>query len=167
MLFRDYLELNGVGNEYLSNDGLLARLEFNQFMGSCFEPYEVGLRVSTAIIPLNKVIKSGLSLKFLKDFRTQTYKSSAPKWLFLITKVFDFFLRTNNANSPVFYGYIEGNNGKKSDSEFPFETFLKVTSVGTHWAQYQEPDGTIWQISHIPLCDISWIEVLPEISPTT
>jgi len=77
-------------------------------------------------------------------------------------KIVDFIFRTNISTQPVFAGYVEGNSGSKSDFQFPFDEFLEVTAVDSHWAQYKEPDGTIWQVSHIPLCDISWIEVLPE-----
>ena len=59
----------------------------------------------------------------------------------------------------MFYGYIEQNTRSKDDSQFPFGTFLKVRRVGTHTAYYEEPDGTVWEISHIALPDINWVEV--------
>ncbi len=62
----------------------------------------------------------------------------------------------------MFDGYIEENTGSKPKSQFPFGLFLKVRVVQGFWAQYEEHDGTIWQVSHQALCYIGWIEVVPD-----
>ncbi len=161
MYFKDYLKSQGVGEEFLSPDGLLARLNADKtslLPTSFFEPYEAALRHPSSRVPVDQIIKPELSVKFSEKFKSQTYMSE-PGGLFIllsyVIKLVDFIFRTNVANQPVFDGYIDGNTGSKTDSQFPFSVFLKVRSVREFWAQYEEPDGTIWQVSHIPLCDIS------------
>lgn len=173
MEFRDYLKLHGVGEDFLRPDGLLARLNADRtslLPTSFFEPYEAALRHPSSRVPVDQIIKPGLLVQFSEQFKSQTYVSE-PGGLFILLsyliKLVDFIFRTNIANQPVFDGYIDGNSGSKAHSQFPFGVFLKVQAVQEFWAQYEEPDGTIWQVSHIPLCDISWIEVLPDITPTT
>jgi len=65
MLFKDYLKLHGVGVEYLSPDGVLARINLGHGM---FEPYQPKLRASLAKVPLFEVIQPGVFVKFLKNF---------------------------------------------------------------------------------------------------
>ena len=172
MYFKDYLKSQGVGEEFLNPDGLLARLNVDKtasFPTSFFEPYEAALRNPSKRVPVDQIIQPGLLIKFSEKFKSQTYVSEPGRlFIFLsyVIKLVDFIFRTNIANQPVFDGYIDGNTGSKTHSQFPFGVFLKVRSVREFWAQYEGPDGTIWQVSHIPLCDISWIEVLPDNSET-
>jgi len=168
MYFKDYLKSHGVGEEFLSPDGLLARLNADKnalFPESFFEPFEAALRHASKRVPVDQIIQPGLLVKFSEQFKSQTYVSEPRGLLILLSyiiKLADFIFRTNIAKQPVFYGYIEGNSGSKTNPQFPFEEFLEVTAVDSHWGQYKEQDGTLWQISHIPLCDISWVEVLPK-----
>jgi len=74
-----------------------------------------------------------------------------------LLKLVDLYLRT-----PPFYGFVDGNTAKKDAFQFPFDTYLKVRTVQNFWFQYEEPDGTIWQVTHYPLVEIRWIEILPE-----
>jgi len=172
MQFKDYLKLHGIGKEFLSPNGLLARLSPDKTClvpSSFFEPYEAALRHPSLRVPVDQIIQPGLLVKFSEKFKSQTYVSESGGLLILlgyIIKLVDFIFRTNIANQPVFDGYIEGNSSSKTISQFPFEKFLEVTAVDNFWAQYKDPDGTIWQVSHIPLCDISWIEVLSDNPPT-
>lgn len=166
MLFKDYLKLQGIGEEYLSPDGILARLNIDHYV-CVFEPYQAKRRDLLPKVPLDQVIRPGVLVKFSKNFEVQRYSDTSAmgfvtKRLFFPTiKLVDFIFRTNVAKLPPFDGFIDGNTGSKENSEFPFDTFLKVRTVRTFWSQYEEPDGTIWQVSHIPLADIRWIEILP------
>jgi len=168
MDFKDYLKLHGVGEEFLRSDGLLARLSAEKTSlvpSSFFEPYEAAYRHPSKRVPVNQIIQPGLLVKFSEKFKSQTYASEPGGLLILLSyliKLVDFIFRTNMANQPVFDGYVDGNTGSKTHSQFPFDVFLKVGAVREFWAQYEEPDGTTWQVSYIPLCDISWIEVLPD-----
>ncbi|MGB0911690.1 MAG: hypothetical protein ACPGYT_15125, partial [Nitrospirales bacterium] len=167
---KEYLKLQGLGENYLSPQGTLAHLDFDQGV-SVFKPYQKEQRASGLKIPLSQVIFSGLSVKFSKNFKTQTYRNMGASeemgigtsLILFMMKVTDFIFRTNLANEPLFNGYIEGNtSGSKDHSQFPFGIFLKVHYVGPHWGQYEEVDGTIWEISHISLTEVNWVEVLDE-----
>ena len=155
MQFKEYLKLHEVGEDFLSPNGLLARLGGDQsdpFLGSFFEPYQAELRYSSLKVQVSQIIKPGLSVKFSEKFKPQTSG---------LLNVFLRFIK-NISNQPVFDGYIEENTGSKLKSQFPFGVFLKVRVVQGFWAQYEEQDGTIWKVSHTPLCNISLIEVLPD-----
>jgi len=153
--FKEYLKLHEVGEEFFSPNGVLARLGGDQsdpFLGSFFEPYQAELRYSSLKVQVSQIIKPGLLVKFSEKFKPQ---SSG------LLNVFLRFIKTIS-NQPVFDGYIEENTGSKLKSQFPFGVFLKVRVVQGFWAQYEEQDGTIWQVSHEALCYIGWIEVVPD-----
>ncbi len=166
MTFKEHLRLHGVGEGYLNPEGTLARIDVSQGV-SVFLPFQHVSRVPGLTVPVSQVIFSGLSVKFTESFKTQTYADTGSSGclaivfslMIFILKLVDFVCRTNIANQPPFHGYIDENTGSKDASQFPFETFLKVQAVGAQWAQYEEPDGTVWQISHIPLTDVCWVEV--------
>lgn len=167
MTFKEHLRLHGVGEGYLNPEGTLARIDVSQGV-SVFLPFQHVSRVPGLTVPVSQVIFSGLSVKFTESFKTQTYADTGSSGclaivfslMIFILKLVDFVCRTNIAKQATFYGYIDGNTGSKDDSQFPFGTFLKVLVVETHWAQYEEPDGTVWEISHIALADVCWVEVL-------
>jgi len=167
MLFKDYLNLHGVGVEYLSPDGSLARINLDH--GVCvFEPYQPKLRDSLEKVPFDQVILPGVFVKFKNNFKIQRYSETlgmkfvVKRLFFPMVKLVDFIFRTNVAELPPFYGYIDGNTASKDYSKFPFDTFLKIRTVDTFWCQYEEPDETIWQVTHYPLVEIRWIEILPK-----
>jgi len=170
MLFKDYLKLHGVGDEYLSPDGVLARINLGHGM---FEPYQPKLRASLTKVPLFEVIQPGVFVKFKNNFKMQRYSETSgmgfvvKRLFFPMVKLVDFIFRTNVAELPPFYGYIEGNTASKDNSQFPFGTFLKVRTVRDVYSQYEEPDGTIWQVSHIPLAEVRWIEILSRTNEQT
>lgn len=164
MQFKDYLKLHEVGEDFLSLNGLLARLGGDQsdpFLGSFFEPYQAELRYSSLKVQVSQIIKPGLLVKFSEKFKSQT-SSLLNVFLRFIKNISNCIFRTNIPNQPVFDEYIEENTGLKPKSQFPFGLFLKVRVVQGFWAQYEEQDGTIWQVSHEALCYISWIEVSPD-----
>jgi hypothetical protein len=108
MYFKDYLKLHGVGEEFLSPDGLLARLNSNNtglLPVSFFEPYQPALRQPSLRVKILEIIRVGLLVKFSEKFKSQTYVSE-PGGLFILIsyaiKLVDFIFRTNIANQPVF-----------------------------------------------------------------
>jgi len=153
MTFKEHLRLHGVGEEFLNPEGTLARIDVDQEGVSVFLPFQEEKRVSGLNVPISQVIFPGLSVKFTENFKTQTFADMASSLGMDLPRGVD-------PKAPVFNGYIERNTRSKDDSQFPFGTFLKVLVVGTHWAQYEEPDGTVWEISHIALAEVCWVEVL-------
>ena len=174
MTFKEHLRLHGVGEEYLNPEGTLARIDVDQEGVSVFLPFQEEKRVSGLKVPISHVIFPGLSVKFTENFKTETYVDAfsslgldfPPLGLDFSSLGVDLPpkgvdpIKGVDPKAPVFYGYIERNTRSKDNSQFPFGTFHKVRRVGTTEAQYEEPDGTVWQISHIPLADVCWVEVL-------
>jgi len=174
MTFKEHLKLHGVGEEFLNPEGTLARIDVDQEGVSVFLPIQEEKRVSGLKVPISHVIFAGLSVKFTENFKTETYVDAfsslgldfPPLGLDFsslgVDLPFEGFDPTKwvDPKAPVFNGYIERNTRSKDNSQFPFGTFLKVQVVGAQWAQYEEPDGTVWQISHIPLAYFCWVEVL-------
>ena len=168
MQFKEYLKLHEVGEDFFSLNGLLARLGGDQsdsFLGSFFEPYQGELRYSSLKVQVSQILKPGLLVKFSEQFKPQTSGTSFGflfVFLRFIKTISNRIFKTKIPNQPVFEEYIGENTGSKPKSQFPFDVFLKVQVVQGFWAQYEEQDGTVWQVSHNPLCYISWIEVSPD-----
>ena len=158
MPFKEYLEFHGVWKKFFNPEGTLARMDVDQEGVSVFLPFQKNKRDPGLTVPISQVIVPGLSVKFAENFKTQTYGDTASSEGFDLPYGID-------PKATVFYEYIEWITPSKDVSRFPFGTFLKVQRVETHTAYYEEPDGTVWEISHIPLTDINWIEVLAVLSP--
>jgi len=158
LLFKEHLYMHGVWEKFFNREGTLARMDVDQEGVSAFLPFQKNKRVPGLKVPISHVIFPGLSVKFAENFKTQTYGDTASSEGFDLPYGID-------PKATVFYEYIEWSTPSKDDSHFPFGTFLKVLRVQSHWAYYEEPDGTVWKISHIPLTDINWIEVSVEPSP--
>ncbi len=164
MQFKEYLKLHEVGEDFFSPNGSLARLGGDQadpFLGSFFEPYQGELRYSSLKVQVSHILKPGLLVKFSEQFKPQP-SGLLTVLLRFIKTISNCIFRTKITTQPVFDAYIEENTGSKPKSQFPFDVFLKVQVVQGFWAQYEEQDGTVWQVSHNPLCYISWIEVSPD-----
>jgi len=158
MPFKEYLEFHGVGKKFFNREGTLLRMDRDQEGVNVFLPFQKNKRVPGLTVPISQVIVPGLSVKFTENYKTQTYGATAASEGFDLPYGYD-------PKATVFYEYIERDTRSEDVSHFPFGTFLKVQRVETHTAYYEDPDGTVWEISHIPLADINWIEVLAVLSP--
>jgi len=59
----------------------------------------------------------------------------------------------------LFEGAVDNRDNKKPFSQFPFDEYLVVCSVGLYDAVYEESDGTRWTISHNALTTVTQIEI--------
>ena len=180
----DYLHSLGWEEKYLSWDGMYARINLVEGR-PVFEPYSRWQGVLTSkTLPLDQVIHPGIKVRFLRSLKHQkftlkTVMSGFPftsrGWLVLPIRVFFSLLRLKPTEITFKrcigddllrpeediedYITMHGNDNQKPFDEFPFDEDMTVKGVMPRSADYQESDGTVWNISHVALVYVTQVEI--------
>ena len=179
---RDYLHSLGWEEKYLSWDGMCARINLVEGR-PVFEPYSRWQGVLTSkTLPLDQVIHPGIKVRFLRSLKHQKltlegmmsgfpftlggwlgWSLERGYWLFGIKRPEITFRRYIGGDllceHDDAYIMMYGNDNQKPFDEFPFDEDLTVKGVMPLSADYQESDGTVWNISHVALVYVTQVEI--------
>lgn len=150
----------GWDDRFLGNDGYYARLGTRNER-TCFVPFHRLWRWFTPrALSIEEIIPLGTKVKFLRSLKhdivgEQPFLSLS--WF--VVRVMSMFAASDLTKMALFEGSVDGRGNSKPFSQFPFDEYLIVCSVGRYDAIYEESDGTLWTIAHNVLTTVTQIEI--------